>query len=99
MDGDGLRLLSPYPNGEYRIAPDIPLRSQQLEVVASVPSELGRHEVSLWVDNVLWYAWAGPPYRVFWPLVPGAHQFRVQAMDTDGRTLSGPPLSITVSEP
>ena len=99
MDGDGLRLLSPNPNGVYRIAPDIPLRSQQLEVVVSVPSELVPHEVSLWVDSVLWHTWAGPPYRVFWSLVPGVHQFRVQGREADGRTLSGPPLSITVSEP
>ena len=98
QESDGLYLASPDPNSEYCIVPDIPLSSQQLEVVASSVPELGLGEVSLWVDGERYYAWSHSPYRVLWPLSPGVHEFQVQALDAKRETVRSVPVRITVQQ-
>ena len=93
----GVYLSSPAPNSRYVIAPSIPLRSQSLEIVASCLPRLNLREATLWVDQERWHTWSSPPYRVLWPLSPGAHEFRVEAFGRDLIPIISPPLRITVS--
>ena len=92
-EAGGLRLISPDPNSEYRIVADIPRQFQQLEVVVLYASELGRAGLSLWVDGERYHTWANPPYRTFWTLSPGVHEFRVCARNTCSK-----PVRVTVVE-
>ena len=95
-EANGIYLSSPDPNSEYRIAPDIPSRFQQLEVVASGAPGLGLGEISLWVDGEQYHIWPRPPYRVLWPLSLGVHEFRVQALNVRDETVCSAPVRITV---
>lgn len=90
---EGLQLINPDPNSEYRIAPDIPRQFQRLEVVVSCPLELGREGISLWVDGERYHTWTNPPYRTFWTLSPGIHEFRACALHACSE-----PVRITVLE-
>lgn len=96
-DSHGVYLSSPAPNGNYVIAPSIPLRFQSLEVVAACLPRLDLREAALWVDDRMWHTWSSPPYRVLWPLSPGVHEFRVEGLDSDLGSVVSPPLRITVS--
>jgi hypothetical protein len=93
----GIVLTSPDPNSSYRIAPNLPRDFQQLEISALCASELAAQGVTLWVDDQSWHTWAAPPYRVLWPLVPGAHVFRVEGVDAKGHAVSSGALHIQVN--
>ena len=96
----GLRLSSPAPNSSYTIAPDVPARFQQLEVIVSgvPPLDTAGHakELSLWIDGHKWHTWLAPPYTVLWPLSPGVHEFWVKRIDPDLTPLNSAPVRITV---
>jgi 1A family penicillin-binding protein len=91
-----LLLNSPDPNSEFAITPDIPARFQQLEVVASSAPDLLLDELSLWVDGRVYHTWQRPPYRLLWPLAPGVHEFRLQAMNLRHEAVSSAPVRIVV---
>lgn len=91
-----LYLTSPDPNSAYRLAANVPADFQQLEISAFCAPDLRSQGVELWVDGQLWHRWAAAPYRVFWPLAPGVHEFYLQAMDAQGRTVRSVPIRIQV---
>ena len=94
----GLNLASPFPNSSYLIAPDIPSSFQRIEIAAVCAPELGLSDLSLWIDGQRWHTWHGPPYRVFWTLVPGSHTFRLEGVTSQRQTASSPLVHIRVEE-
>ena len=94
-----LYLASPFANSSYLIAPDIPLSFQRIEIAAVCAPELGLSELSLWVDGQRWHTWQAPPYRVFWTLSPGPHAFKVEGVNPQRQTVSGPLVHIRVEQP
>ncbi|OGO06520.1 MAG: penicillin-binding protein 1C [Chloroflexi bacterium RBG_13_56_8] len=91
-----LRLFSPHRNASYMITPAIPIQYQQIEVAGICPSELHLAEVRLLVDGSLWHTWFAPPYRVFWPLSEGAHEFRLEGISPQQQVHKSEPVRITV---
>ncbi len=93
----GLRLIRPDPNSRYVLAPDIPVHYQQIEILATASPALGLREVTLWIDGSPEHTWEAPPYRTFWTLVPGEHEFRIEGIDARSQRTIGPSVRITVS--
>jgi len=91
----GAYVLSPDPNSSFTIVPNIPMDYQKIEIAASCPTSWDQG-LSLWVDGQEWHTWKGPPYRVFWPLSPGIHEFYVKSGDHSKHSLSSLPIYITV---
>ncbi len=91
-----LRIVSPDPNSRYALAANIPREHQRVEVAVSAPASLGQGECTLWVDGQPWHRWQAPPYRVFWPLVPGEHEFRAEVLMEDSIAVRSAPVRIFV---
>jgi len=89
-------LLSPDANSVFAISADIPLQSQQVEIVAAVASDLDVREVALFVNDQAWRTWSGPPYRTLWPLEEGQHTFYVVAQSQSQGPLQSPTVQIRV---
>lgn len=89
-----LLLISPAPNSTYRIKPAFNQSAQQLAVEAGAGRDFVH--VSLWVDGVLLAEFEEPPFRAWWPLAAGEHRFRAVGTRSDGETVTGPTVKITV---
>ncbi len=96
LEGKDFYLISPDPNSTYRLAADAPVSFQQLEVSAFCAPGTCPQGIEVWVDGRLWQRWAAPPYRAFWPLEPGAHEFQLQRIDPTGHVTRSAPVRIRV---
>jgi 1A family penicillin-binding protein len=92
-----LRLVRPDPNSRYALADDIPLRLQQIEIVATASPSLGLRELTLWVNGEAEHTWRAPPYRLLWPLTPGEHEFRLEGIDAHSRGVTSTSIRISVN--
>ncbi len=55
-------------------------------------------QVTLLADGEPLVTLTEPPYRTWWMLTPGEHEFRAMGVDVEGRELASEPVHITVSE-
>lgn len=74
-----VRLLSPAP-GEAVEAE----RRARLVLLADVTDDLGAATVKLYLDEALLATFLQPPYAISWPVEPGQHTLRVEAVDLAG---------------
>ncbi len=91
---DQLILISPPPNSTYRITPNLDLTSQQLSVEALAGA--GFSQVTIFADGNPLGTFSGPPYRAWWTLSVGEHQFWAEGVNANGETVRGEQVGITV---
>src|SRR6185369_17523360 len=70
---DSIMLLSPHPNTEYHIDPNLDLSVQQIQI--EVAAGQGVSEVAIWVDANLLGTVSSAPYQAWWTLSAGEHRF------------------------
>ncbi len=95
LQANELSLISPTPNTTYRITPNLPQSDQQIELEAVVG--LGLSHVTFWVDGNQLAEPASPPYRAWWALSAGEHQFWAEGVNTIGETVKSEAITIMVS--
>jgi membrane peptidoglycan carboxypeptidase len=79
----GPALIAPAPGAVFAISPGVPLERQQVEFKARAGAEVTN--LTIYVDGQLLAVFAGPPYRAFWQLAPGAHRASVSVTDEYGK--------------
>ncbi|MBC8449860.1 MAG: penicillin-binding protein 1C [Chloroflexi bacterium] len=93
-----LVLTSPDPLSHFRLRAGLPRDAQRIEVAARPGDGVALAQVTLLADGEPLATLAAPPYRAWWPLTPGAHEFQAVGMDAEGQELASAPVRITVSE-
>ena len=93
-----LVLTSPDPSAHYRLRAGLPREAQRIEVAARPGDGVALTQVTLLADGEPLATLVEPPYHVWWPLVPGEHEFQAVGVDFEGRELISAPVRITVSE-
>jgi len=93
---DPLLIQSPPSNSRYAITAEIPAEMQGIEIVGTRSAGAQLRQVTLYVDGAPWQSWTCPPYRSFWTLAPGIHEFVLQGVDPQGSIVSATPVRITV---
>ena len=91
---ESILLLSPHPNTEYRIDPNLDLSVQQIQIEAAAGQ--GVSEVTIWVDGDLLSAVSSPPYQAWWTLSPGEHRFWAEGMNAQGERVKSEVVVISV---
>jgi len=76
-------LIAPAPGAVFAISPGVPLERQQVEFKARAGADMAK--LTIYVDGQPLAAFAGPPYRAFWRLAPGAHRATVSVTDEHGK--------------
>lgn len=94
-----LFLTSPDPNAAFRLSPALPAETQRLEIAARPGDGVALARLTLLADGVPLADFAAPPYRAWWPLQAGFHEFRAIGIDRDGREVASAPVRITVEKP
>ena len=89
-----ITLISPRPNTTYRLVDTFDQTAQQLPVEAIVGQ--GMSDVLFWVDGARLAAFSASPYRTWWPLAVGEHQFHAEAVNADGVRFTSETVTITV---
>jgi len=92
-----LVLTSPDPFSHYRLRPGWPWEAQRIEVAARPGDGVTLARVTLLADGEPLATLTKPPYRAWWILTPGEHEFRAMGVDAEGRELVSPLVRITVS--
>ena len=92
-------LSSPDHNTAYTLAPDLPLHFQRIEIAADCTACEGLVDMSLWIDGNKQHTWRMPPYRFFWTLTAGEHEFVVEAAFADLAPVRSAPVRIRVEAP
>ena len=87
---------SPANHTTYRLDPSLSQSAQQIEVVARTGDSVHLPKLQIWVDGVQLTEWNVPPYRTWWTLVSGTHEFRAVGMDSNGRVVVSPSVRIFV---
>jgi len=95
----GLALVSPDPNGVYRLSAALPAHVQALELSARPLGSAGLNGVTFYVDGAVVGRAADPPYRVMWPMEPGAHVAWAEAALPNGGTVVSEVRRFTVLAP
>ena len=91
-----LLLASPDPNAIFRLSPAIPAETQRLEIAARPGDGITLARLTLLADGIPLAEFGAPPYRAWWPLQVGQHEFRAVGIDKDGREIASAPVRITV---
>jgi 1A family penicillin-binding protein len=94
--GAALVLTSPDPNAAFRLSPTLPADVQRLEVAARPGDGIALKRLTLLADGVPLAEFTGPPYRAWWPLQEGRHEFRAVGLTQDGREVVSATVAITV---
>jgi hypothetical protein len=87
-------IIAPAPGAVFAISPGVPLARQQIEIKARAGVDVGH--LTMYVDGQPLATFAGPPYRAFWPLAPGAHRASVSITDAQGKQSHGPEVEFVV---
>jgi penicillin-binding protein 1C len=91
-------LTSPAPNTHALIDPHLPLDTQQIEVTALVNEEVDVARTDFMIDGVTWASVDAAPYRAWWTLSIGEHQFVAVAVDRNGQRWRSEPVKVTVEK-
>ena len=91
-----LIITSPHEGSVYRLDPVLPRDDQRIEVAARADDGVSVASLTLYVDEEPLASFAASPYRVMWPLVPGAHTIAAVGYDSAGNRLESEPVHITV---
>ena len=94
QNANELVLISPSPNTTYRITPDLDLSSQQLSVEAAAGQ--GFSKLTIYVDGKILATFSNPPYRTWWTLSAGEHQFLVEGINANNATVTSNAVNIAV---
>jgi 1A family penicillin-binding protein len=76
-------LLAPAPGAVFAVSPGVPRERQQIQLTARAGPDAA--QLTIYVDDQPLVAFDKPPYRAFWPLVPGPHRAMVEATDEHGK--------------
>lgn len=95
----GLALASPDPNGVYRLSAALPAHVQALELSARPLGSAGLNGVTFYVDGAVVGRASDPPYRVMWPMEPGAHVAWAEAALPNGDIIASEVRRFTVLPP
>ncbi|MFL5805882.1 MAG: PBP1A family penicillin-binding protein [Roseiflexaceae bacterium] len=76
-------LLRPAAGAVFTISPGVPRERQR--IVLSAQAGDGAARLTIYVDDQPLATFAGPPYRAFWQLAPGAHRALVEVEDEHGK--------------
>jgi membrane carboxypeptidase/penicillin-binding protein PbpC len=76
-------LLAPVPGAVFAVSPGVPRERQQIQLTARAGPDAA--QLTIYVDDQPLVAFDKPPYRAFWPLVPGPHRAMVEATDEHGK--------------
>jgi len=90
----GPALVAPAAGAVFAISPGVPLERQQVEFKARAGAEVTN--LTIYVDGQPLAAFAGPPYRAFWQLAPGAHHASVSVTDEHGKEWHSPVIEFVV---
>lgn len=93
-----LVLTSPDPLSHYRLRAGLPRDAQRIEVAARPGDGVALAWVTLLADGEPLATLTAPPYRAWWPLSPGVHEFQAVGVDAAGRDFASAPVRVTVSE-
>ena len=89
-----LALLSPHSNTTYRIDPDFDPSAQQLQIEAAVGE--GISQITIWVDGNPFITLSSVPYRAWWSLSVGEHQFWAEGVNANGDLIKSEVVTTTV---
>ncbi len=95
----GLALVSPDPNGVYRLSRALPAEVQALEIAARPMGGVGLASVTFHVDGAVVGRVAEPPYRIMWPMQVGEHVVWAEAALPSGGSLVSETRRFTVLPP
>ncbi len=90
------QIISPTPNTHVLIDPHLPLEAQQLEVTVLIEDEANLDHVEFLVDDAAFATLTTAPYRAWWTVQPGEHQFVAVAIDRHGQYWRSEPVRVTV---
>ncbi len=96
MPQQALRLANPNPDSTYRIALNVPIELQCIEIEALPVGIPLSASIGIYVDGERIGAFDEPPYALMWQLQPGEHRLHAQARGPSGETWSSEPVRITV---
>jgi membrane carboxypeptidase/penicillin-binding protein PbpC len=91
-----LVMISPEPDGSYRLSDKLALSDQQLPIETAAGQ--GVTGISLWVDGRQLGSRASAPYLLWWQLTAGTHQFWAQGLSAEGETVKSNVIQITVAQ-
>jgi membrane carboxypeptidase/penicillin-binding protein PbpC len=91
---DSIMLLSPHPNTEYRIDPNLDLSVQQIQI--EVAAGQGISDITIWVDGNLLSNVSSPPYQAWWTLSAGEHRFWAEGTNVQGERVKSEVVTIGV---
>jgi hypothetical protein len=89
-------LLSPAAGAVFAISPGIPRERQRIALAAQSGGDASR--LTIYLDGQPLVALAGPPYRAFWQLAPGAHRAWVEAQDEAGTVRRSAEVEFVVTQ-
>ncbi len=90
-----LAVVQPSAGSEYALSRAVPAERQQIVVEAQAPANV--RALTLFVDGEPLATLSAPPYRTFWRLEPGAHEFTVVAHDAQNQPQTSRPIRIWVA--
>jgi len=90
----GLHFISPANGSIYRLASSLSNDAQRIQIALAGGPELS--QVTLWIDDHLVMSFTESPYTFWWPLQPGQHWLRAEALTLQGANLSSETILITV---
>ncbi len=93
-----LEIVSPAPNSEFKTSPQLPIASQQIEVMARLNHALDLRRVTLYVDEMAVGEFSNAPYRALWQLKPGIHFARAVGVTEDGQRFESAAARFVVIE-
>jgi penicillin-binding protein 1C len=94
QNADRLVLVSPTPNTTYRITPNLDPASQQISVEAAAGGSFS--QVTIYVDGNPLQTFAASPFRSWWQLAAGEHQFWAEGVSPDGDVVKSEVVTISV---
>jgi penicillin-binding protein 1C len=91
-----LTLTSPQSGSSYRLSDQTALSAQQIPV--EILAGTGVTHITLWVDGQRFAAFESAPFRLWWPLTEGAHEFQAHGVDGNGETVISNVVEIMVTK-
>ncbi|NOZ04814.1 MAG: PBP1A family penicillin-binding protein [Chloroflexi bacterium] len=97
-EANGMVITSPPQHAEFRFSPVLPGEAQRIPLAARPLGDFRPVVVTLLLDGQTVARLRHAPYRALWPLRPGAHTFRVTAVDAGGHRVESAPVQFVVTE-
>jgi membrane carboxypeptidase/penicillin-binding protein PbpC len=91
-----LEIVSPFQRDRYRLSPALPPKDQRIMIEARPGGQASFDQVTLYVDDEPLGSFTQPPYRLWWPLLPGEHQIYAVGQTSAGKEVTSEAITLIV---